>query len=187
MIYIQDNFLDKQLIDFLNNDENEFKEVVAGDKSFWVKFPSEDFLNLVCSKIKDIEKNEIEIVFSFFREAKENQDNDWRIHNDSIINDQQPDRAAVLYISEDNYNGLNGTAFWEHKEYGDTFPNTMIQDFNRVLKEDSNNLDLWNLKTVIGHKQNRFISYPCDYFHSKYPNEFKESRRVFVIFYKKKK
>jgi len=28
------------------------------------------------------------------------------------------------------------------------------------------------------------LSYPCNYFHSKYPNEFIESRVVFVMFYK---
>ena len=37
------------------------------------------------------------------------------------------------------------------------------------------------------HKKNRLISYPCNYFHSKYPNEFVESRIVFVMFYKIKK
>ena len=122
MIYIKDNFLDKQLIYFLNKDEEEFKEVVAGDKSFWVKIPADEFVSLISSKIKEIENKDIEVVFSFFREAKENQDNDWRIHNDSIINGQQPDRAAVLFISENNCEGLNGTAFWKHKIYGDKFP-----------------------------------------------------------------
>ena len=44
-------------------------------------------------------------------------------------------------------------------------------------------LTKWNLKSVIGYKPNRLISYPCNYFHSKYPNEFK-NRIVFVMFYK---
>lgn len=187
MIYVEDDFLDKSLIDFLNNEESEFQEVVAGDKSFWVKVPSEEFVDLVKSKIEKIEQNEIDVVFSFFREAKENQDNDWRIHNDSIINGQQPDRAAVLFVSENNHEGLNGTAFWKHKIYGDKFPKSTNEEFDRILLEDSNNLDLWNLHSVVGHEQNRLVSYPCDYFHSKYPNEFKRSRKVFVIFYKVKK
>lgn len=77
--------------------------------------------------------------------------------------------------------------FWKHKIYGDKFPKSTNEEFDKVLLEDSNNLDLWNLHSVIGHKQNRLVSYPCDYFHSKYPNEFKISRKVFVIFYKIKK
>lgn len=187
MIYVEDDLLDPSLIDILDKEESEFTKVDAGDKSFWIKLPSEDFLNLMKSKIENIEQNDIEVVFSFFREAKENQDDDWRIHNDSIINGQQPDRAAVLFISENNYESLNGTAFWKHKIYGDKFPKSTSEEFDKVLLKDSNNLDLWNLHSVIGHKQNRLVSYPCDYFHSKYPNEFKVSRKVFVIFYKIKK
>lgn len=187
MIYVKDNFLDENIIDRINKDDSDFAEVIVGEKSFWVKMSYREFDQLVANKISEIENNDVDVVFSFFREAKENQDNDWRIHNDSIINGQQPDRAAVLFISEDNHNGLNGTAFWEHKKYGDHFSENELEDFDRLLIEDSNNLDLWNLKTIIGHKQNRLLSYPCNYFHSKYPNEFKDSRKVYVIFYKIKK
>jgi hypothetical protein len=63
-------------------------------------------------------------------------------------------------------------------------PNGISQ---RLLNEDANDLDLWDLRSIIGHKKNRLISYPCNYFHSKYPNEFIESRIVFVMFYKIKK
>jgi hypothetical protein len=184
MIYIRDNFLEEELINILNEDTSEFNDVNVGDKTFWVKLPTVEFVENIRSKIEDLEKSKIDIIFSFFREAKKGQDNDWRIHNDSIINNQQPDRAAVLYISDDIQEGLNGTAFWEHKKYGDRFQKSSPEEFNRILIEDSNNLDLWNVKTIIGHKKNRLISYPCDYFHSKYPNEFNDSRKVFVMFYK---
>ena len=53
-----------------------------------------------------------------------------------------------------------------------------------MLSEDAEDLSKWNLKSIIGHKPNRLISYPCEYFHSKYPNEFIDSRVVFVMFYK---
>ena len=56
--------------------------------------------------------------------------------------------------------------------------------YDKLIIEDSNDLDKWILKSVIGHKKNRLISYPCDYFHSKYPHEFIDSRIVFVLFYK---
>jgi hypothetical protein len=45
-------------------------------------------------------------------------------------------------------------------------------------------LDKWSLNSVVGYKPNRLVSYPCNYFHSKYPNKsWKEGRVVFVMFY----
>lgn len=187
LVYFKDNFLDNNLIDEVLSDKSDFQKVDTPGKSFWVKLPSAKFLNEVKSKIEDLEQKEIEVVFSFFREAKESQDDELRIHNDSIINEQQPDRAGVLYISEDNRNFINGTAFWKHKKYGDTFDDSSdTEEFNRLITEDSNDINKWELKSIIGHKKNRFLSYPCNYFHSKFPKEFREQRIVFVIFYKVK-
>jgi hypothetical protein len=187
MIYIKDDFLDINLIELIRTNKDEFQELKTPGKSFWVKMLPQAVVNTIQLEIQDLEKTKIEPILSFVREAKEGQDNDWRIHNDSIIEDQQPDRACVLYISDSKQDGLNGTAFWEHKKYGDRFDNATIEEQNRLLKEDANDLDLWDLKSVIGHKKNRLISYPCNYFHSKYPNEFVDSRVVFVMFYKIKK
>jgi hypothetical protein len=79
---------------------------------------------------------------------------------------------------------LNGTAFWKHKNYGEIYNGKDSEEFDKLLKNDSNDISKWQLKSVIGHKENRLISYPCNYFHSKYPNEFINSRKVFVMFYK---
>tara|TARA_R110000868_G_C10538742_1_gene734721 strand:+ start:47 stop:613 length:567 start_codon:yes stop_codon:yes gene_type:complete len=188
MIYIKDNFLDDDLIKILNNNSSSFEKVDTPGKSFWVKYASEDFIDLVLNKVSEIEGKEVENILCFFREAKENQDKDWRIHNDSIINNQQPDRALVLYVSKENENELNGTAFWSHEKYGEVFDEKInVKLFNEMISNDSNDMSKWKLKSIIGHKQNRLISYPCNYFHSKYPNEFKEPRVVFVMFYKIKK
>ena len=184
MIYIKDNFLSKTVFDHEAKQLKDFQEHLTPGKSFWVKPASEYFIRTVCTKMQSIECCKIEPILGFFREAKEGQDNDWRIHNDSIIEGQLPDRACVLYMSECEENGLNGTAFWEHKKYGDTFNEINVEAQNRLLIEDSNDLDLWDLKSIIGHKKNRLLSYPCNYFHSKYPNEFVKSRIVFVMFYK---
>ena len=100
MIYIKDDFLNPELIDLLNNDTSEFVEVKKPGKSFWVKIPSKEFLDLVISKVEELENNSIECILGFFREAKLNQDDDWNIHNDSIVEGQQPDRALVLFISD---------------------------------------------------------------------------------------
>jgi len=185
MIYIKDDFLPKNLLKAILADENKYNEHQTPGKSFWVKEPSSMFIEYITDRISDIEGSKISNILCFFRQAKEHQDTDWRIHNDSIIQGEQPDRALVLFLSQDNYDGLNGTAFWKHKTYGDTYPGGSLDDFNKLLIEDSNDISKWDLKTVIGHKTNRLISYPCEYFHSKYPNEFKKSREVMVMFYKK--
>jgi hypothetical protein len=187
-IYIVDDFFPKEVLEYIENDKIDYEEVVTPGKSFWVKKPKALIARWISGKIEKIEGNKIYPILSFFRQAKEGQDNDWRIHNDSIIDNQQPDRAIVIYISDNNATELNGTAFWSHKLYGDRFISNKKtvdpEEFNRLLQEDSNNLDMWELNSVVGHKKNRLLSYPCNYFHSKYPNEFIESREVFVMFYK---
>ena len=187
MIYIKDDFLDINLIDLLRTNKDEFQEVKTPGKSFWVKEVPAPIMQVIKFELEDLEGHRIEPILGFMREAKEGQDRDWRIHNDSIIEGQQPDRACVLYISEEQEDGLNGTAFWEHWKHGEKFENVSIEEQNRLLKEDANSPKKWRLKSIIGHKKNRLISYPCNYFHSKYPNEFVESRIVFVMFYKIKK
>ncbi len=185
MIYIKDNFLDKELFDFVNKDLKQFKEVQTPGKKFWVIEPSKAFIDYITRRLSIIESVRVENVLAFFREAKKGQDNDWRIHNDSVIEGTQPDRAIVFYMSENKTKELNGTAFWKHKKYGDSFKDSFnLEEFNRLIKEESNDLDRWELSSVVGHKKNRLLSYPCDYFHSKYPKEFEESRVVFVMFYK---
>ncbi len=184
MIYFQDNFLDKELFDFISKDLIDFKEVDAAGKKFWVIEPTDSFNEYMTKRISLIEGCKIKNILSFFRQAKENQDNTWRIHNDSIINNEQPDRAIVYYISDNKRKDLNGTAFWKHKEHGFKMADVDSNEFNRLLIEDANDTSKWQLESVVGHKKNRLLSYPCNYFHSKYPNEFKEDRVVFVMFYK---
>lgn len=184
MIYIKDNFLPKEALEVFVNDKTDFEEYPTPGKVFWIKRVNKKFVDSVCNKLSKIEGCKVENVLAFVREAKQNQDIDWRIHNDSIIAGVKPDRAVVLYLSEDNNEGLNGTAFWSHKDNGDTYKGDTNKEFDRILTEDANDISKWELKTVIGHKQNRLLSYPCEYFHSKYPNELKNSRQVFVMFYK---
>jgi hypothetical protein len=187
MIYIKDDFLDNNLIELLNTNKDEFQEIKTPGKSFWVKEAPLMIMQVIKLEIEDLEGHRIEPILGFMREAKEGQDQDWRIHNDSIIEGQQPDRAAVLYVSDDQERmAINGTAFWDHNIHGNAFEGTP-EEYDRLLVEDSNDVTKWSLKSIIGHKKNRLISYPCNYFHSKYPNEFVDSRVVFVMFYKIKK
>ena len=187
MINIVDNFLGQTEIDGLYERliKNEFVETIAGDKNFYVQYPEPWFEQFLLKKISELEGVERKSVLSFFRAATDQIDNDWRIHCDSIINNQRPTRALVLYVSPSGLNSLNGTAFWEHKLYGHSMPKDVsFEEFDKVLLEDSNNLDKWNLSSVVGYKQDRAVMYPCEYFHSKYPNmSWPDGRIVYVMFY----
>lgn len=188
MINVIDNFLSEELYSFMYNNliDNEFKEIQVGDKSFWVQFSNPEFDNIVISKISSIEGTQRENIFSFFRVATDKVDTDWRIHSDAIINGQRPERALVLYLSPSQMEGLHGTAFWKHKELGKCLPeNVSFEEYDKVLASESNNIDKWDLQSVIGYEVNRGLMYPCNYFHSKYPNVGWESgRMVYVMFYK---
>lgn len=188
MINIIDNFLSDGLYKAIYEklSSNDFKEVQAGDKSFWVQFSDPTFDELVLNKISDIEGVKRRNIFSFFRVATDKVDTDWRIHSDAIINGERPDRALVLYLSPSRMEGLHGTAFWKHRQFGDSLPSDIsFEDYDKVLLEDSNMLYKWDLHSVVGYKENRGLMYPCNYFHSKYPNiGWPEGRMVYVMFYK---
>jgi len=187
MIYLVDDFLDKESYDLISKqlEDSEFEEVVVGDKSFWI-VPSNGMMDIaVTSRLEAIEGRPIRNILSFFRMSSETVDTDWRIHSDQKINGEQPDRAVVLFVSENHSDiELTGTAFWEHEEYGHVMPSVSNKEFDRMLKEEANDTCRWKLNTVIGHRENRLISYPSSYFHSKYPNKsWKERRMIFVMFY----
>ena len=185
MIYIIDDFLDKDLFKILENKANKFSKINIQDRTFWLKSASKEFISLMEDKLSEIEGSKINNILCFFREAKKGQDNEWRIHNDTYMNGQLPDKAIVFHIKCPNEKGLNGTALWEHVKHGDVYKDQKnTEEFNRLLKKDANNKNKWNLKSIIGAKPNRLLSYPSDYFHSKYPNEFMGQRVVFVMFYK---
>jgi len=188
MKYVVDDFLGKDYHETyykrLINAEN--TEVVLGEKSFYVQHADESFVEVVCEEISKIENKPIKPILAFFRCATDKLDNDWRIHSDYIIEGQKPDRACVLYMSESPLEGLNGTALWEHHKYGSKMPDDATpEEFDRMITEDSEDLSKWKLKTVIGNEVNRLVSYPSNYFHSKYPStSWVEGRYIFVMFYK---
>jgi hypothetical protein len=188
MINIIDNFLDSNTYNETYNKltSNDFNKVDVGDKSFWVQLSTPEFDELVLDKISKVEDTRRRNILSFFRVATDKVDTDWNIHSDAIIDGERPDRALVLYLSPSNMNGLHGTAFWKHKELGDCLPNNVsFEQYDDVLDKESNNIDRWELQTVVGYKINRALMYPCNYFHSKYPNVgWGSGRIVYVMFYK---
>ena len=188
MIYFIDDFLPEYILketikDLSSQDYEEFK---TPNKSFYIQHPSNSFMNHVVGSISELEGNIIDHILGFYRVSNDVLDTNWRIHSDLNIQGEKPDRALVLYISPRKINELHGTALWEHKVYGKSLPDTVTnEEFDKMIIKESENLDAWTLNSVIGYKQNRAISYPANYFHSKYPNKsWKEGREVFVMFYK---
>jgi hypothetical protein len=183
MIYIKDNFLPRNLYKELVNYCDEFEEVKTPGKYFWIKKLPKEFENFMINKLQQLEGKKIKNILSFAREAKQGQDSSWRIHNDTVIEGQQPDRAVVLFVKANEEN-LHGTAFWEHENYGHTYIESDDDEFNRMLIEDAEDKSKWKLNSIVGYRDNRLLSYPCNYFHSKYPNKYNEQRIVVVMFYK---
>lgn len=188
MINIVDNFLEQNVYDAIYNKllNFQFQAVEVGGKNFYVQYSNEDFDGYVLNKLKEIDGVERECLLGFFRVATDELDTDWRIHSDSKVGDIRPERALVLYISQSTKEGLHGTAFWKHKELGYEMPlDIPNEEADRFLLEEANNLNNWDLHSVIGYKPNRALMYPSNYFHSKYPNTgWKEGRMVYVMFYR---
>jgi hypothetical protein len=187
MIYIVDDFLDKKLLNKLNKSFLfNFEKIIRPSCTLYAKKAPKEFTQYMESKISILEGKQIESCLCGFRYSDEKKDNHWRIHADLYLDDTQecfPERAGVLYmdkISDD----LTGTAFWENKKTKkDSIDLNDINAHNKTLS-DAADLSKWNLKSIIGHKKNRFVSYPCSSYHSKYPNITIDPRVVCVIFYK---
>ena len=188
MIYFIDDFLPNYIIDETIKDlsTQNYEEFKTPGKSFYIQKASNSFMNHVCGSLSAFEGIIVNPILGFFRVSNDMLDTNWRIHSDLNILGEKPDRALVLYISPRKINELHGTALWEHKTYGKSLPDTVTdKEFDRMIIKESENLDMWTLNSVIGYKQNRAISYPANYFHSKYPNKsWKSGREVFVMFYK---
>jgi hypothetical protein len=184
---VYDHFLGNKIIsEELNRVlEEGFTEFIVGEKSFHINFPSKDFDSLIINNLQIIHSAEIDKIFSFIRIATDELDTDWRIHSDLNIMGQRPDRASVLYMSPRVMNDLHGTAFWSHKVYGTSLPPWVTdEEFNRMITSEANEMDQWELRSVIGYEQDRLIDYHANYFHSKYPNKaWEDGRIVYVIFY----
>lgn len=188
MINIVDDFLEEDIYNYVYNSltSNQFQEVEVGDKRFWVQYSNEEFDRYILGKLSAIDGVQRECLLGFFRVATEEFDTDWRIHADSKVGDIRPERALVLYISPSTKEGLHGTAFWKHNEVGYEMPlDVSNEEADRFLAEEANNLDNWDLHSVVGYRPNRALMYPSNYFHSKYPNTgWKEGRMVYVMFYR---
>jgi hypothetical protein len=128
-----------------------------------------------------------DMILTFIRSAYEGFDEEINIHADGLINGQKVDKAAVLYINDPEGVTPNGTQFYSHQTHGRILSaDTPIEEQNRLLEEDSNNVSAWMATDSIVSIPNRLLRYESNMFHSKVPAKIKKGTRiVLVAFYKK--
>jgi hypothetical protein len=111
------------------------------------------------------------------------------VHSDTIC----AEYASVLYLNPpDQCKG--GTAFWRHKTRGiDGLPTkeSLGPDADRIYKEieqEWKELEHWNQIGFVPMQFNRFITYPTQLFHSRFPFEGfgdgpEDGRLIWICFY----
>lgn len=183
MILVKDDFLPKEAFKDLQQycNENEFQIVDAGGKEFSVLHTPRNLLEF-------FRLPGYELVLTFIRSAHKDFDTDHRIHADNIINGHKTELASVLYLNDEGEIDDNGTAFYIHVTHGRQLGKTATaEEFDRLIKEDSNDLSKWKMTDKISSVPNRQLLYSSNYFHAKWPNIIERGeRRVLVCFYAKK-
>lgn len=82
-----------------------------------------------------------------------------------------------------------GTAFWKHIPTGaDRADESLSLTQAEQLNRDGHHELLWDLTSVVMMRFNRFITYPANVFHSRYPKETwgatkQDARLIWAVFY----
>jgi len=181
MINVIDNFLPEEVFKELQDYcySNEFNIINAGEKQFSV-------LNIPEALTDYFKFEGLTPVLGFIRNAYNGFDDELRIHADNIINGEKTSIACVLYINKDEGVTDNGTCFYEHLSLGIELPKDCSnEEFDRLIREDSNDEGKWKRLDYISSRPNRLLMYSSNYFHSKYPAKIERGERiVLVCFYK---
>ena len=114
----------------------------------------------------------------------------YAVSNSSVATLKKPKRHSLLVLSISLNlliiklsNSFVITSYSIH--YTKLYEDVSNEEADRFLSEEANNLDNWDLHSVVGYRPNRALMYPSNYFHSKYPNTgWKEGRMVYVMFYR---
>lgn len=179
MIQVQDSFLPTDIFKSLQDHcQAEFETVTLGEKQFLV-LPTPEYIY----PYLNIDGHEL--VLTFIRQAHSEFDTDMRIHADNIINGHKTSLASVLYVNDEISD--NGTAFWKHSTHGYSLADDVTnEEFDRLLKEDANDVSKWTQTDYISARPNRILVYGSQQFHSKWPAKIENGKRiVLVTFYKK--
>lgn len=125
-----------------------------------------------------------EVQLSFLRYSTAADDTPHWIHADN----GEAEYAVVFYLSPPG-EGLEGTAFWHHRELDadevapDVSPEEVAQ-----LTADAHGSKPWRMAGLAQQQFNRLITYPCRLFHSRYPqrsagHDLPTGRLIWVAFY----
>jgi len=160
-----------------------------GNKKFYITDTPYGLEKKITQILEKVWNRPIKVMCGFVRKATKYLDTNWAIHCDLYVGgDQSPEHGAVFYISQ-NSSELTGTALWKHKELGYAMPRKFNKDkVMEISDRDYNNIDKWELSSIIGGIENRLVSYPAEYFHSKFPKKAwgttqKDCRIIFAVFY----
>jgi hypothetical protein len=138
--------------------------------------------------IEQIFGKPVKIHISAFRCGHEKTTLHVNIHSDNVI----ASMAGVYYLNLPDQ-CVGGTAFYSLKETGwDAMPTQEVLDASGHdldwLRDKWTNPRAWDLISLAGMKFNRFIFYPTQMFHSRFPlngwgNRPEESRLVWTVFF----
>jgi len=192
-IIIIDDVLSKEDFQDLQNycsEENRFQSVAKGDYIYYVAYVPDSLNSKLTAVLQEIHRKKVNISISFIRLATSKLDTDLRIHSDNgnVGGNFKPTHGAIFYITH-KPDTINGTALWKHYKYGYTCPEEFNdEDIQNNIMCDKEDATKWSLSTIIGGVENRLVTYPAKYFHSKYPrvmwgNNQKNGRIVLPIFY----
>ncbi len=114
------------------------------------------------------------------------------VHSDLLC----AEYAGVLYMNRPEH-CFGGTALWKHKQCDwDAMPTDAeltqqsvdVGKFKEEMQEEWLRREPWDMTGFVGMKFNRFVTYPANIFHSRYPHEAfgdrkSNARLIWVIFY----
>lgn len=111
-------------------------------------------------------------VITFFRLGVVGDKTTTWIHNDLGV--VGATWAALLYLRDPPVGTWSGTAFWRHRGRGITEQDNELSFTEKdamLLNEEGQSESAWAMTDLIAMKRNRFIAYPANVFHSRYPKE----------------
>ena len=127
-----------------------------------------------------------QIRLSFFRIARKGNDEPTAyIHADNAV---PAAYAGVLYLTPDNL-AHGGTAFWRHRELNwGRLPDFVPTELADRLNADGRDELAWERNGLVRMKFNRFVTYPTNAFHSRYPlegfgSDADDARLTYVCFF----
>lgn len=125
-----------------------------------------------------------DLKLSFLRYSTEEDDTPHWIHADN----GEAQYAVVYYLSEPG-TGLEGTAFWQHRELKADEARLGITEAEVArVNADAHSSEPWRMAGIAQQRFNRLITYPCRLFHSRYPkhspgHDLATGRLIWVAFY----